>query len=426
MRRLRLRRCPPIVFVSAPLSPMLWALGFSPLLLVPAELWRKLTAEQQDTLLVHELAHLRRGDHWVRRLEVLVLGLYWWHPVVWWTRRRLQEAEEECCDALVVALLPDAAPAYASALVETVAFLSQTHPAALIGVSGVGHVPLLKRRLTMILTETSCRKPSRIGFWMVLAMGALLLPLAPRAARTETPEKNERIEAADSVEEKRDTPKAQAMAKTAMAKILHTANCASCHQSPVSPPGLEHPWKELHNELLHLMEEHTRELRGIDRRPPPTEDRRRTEEIEKLQDEIELLKIQVRIKEAHAGATKRTLEEYRKRLKNVESAYNQGAVPLDTLEQVRLAVTTHEPQFQIHEAELQEALVRLKQAERRLARLQRPAEKTDAGGRAQQEKRLQDLEQKVENLLKEIRNLRREMRPDKPRDRGSAPDGLKR
>ena len=81
---LGLRHSPPIIFVSAPLSPMLWALGLSQRLLVPVELWRKLTAEQQDTLLAHELAHLRRGDHWVRRLELLVLGMYWWHPVVWW------------------------------------------------------------------------------------------------------------------------------------------------------------------------------------------------------------------------------------------------------------------------------------------------------------------------------------------------------
>ena len=32
---------------------------------------RHMTPEQRDTLLVHELAHLRRGDHWVRRLELL-------------------------------------------------------------------------------------------------------------------------------------------------------------------------------------------------------------------------------------------------------------------------------------------------------------------------------------------------------------------
>ena len=54
---------------------------------------------EQDAVLAHELAHLKRRDHWVRRLEAIVLGLYWWYPGAWWARRQLERAEEECCDA---------------------------------------------------------------------------------------------------------------------------------------------------------------------------------------------------------------------------------------------------------------------------------------------------------------------------------------
>src|SRR5581483_1260296 len=46
-----------------------------------------------------------------------------------------------------------------------------------------------------------------------------------------------------------------------------------------------------------------------------------------------------------------------------------GALPTDTVEKARLDFTTQSAQLQINEAELQESLVRLKQAERRLARL---------------------------------------------------------
>jgi cell division protein FtsB len=66
--------------------------------------------------------------------------------------------------------------------------------------------------------------------------------------------------------------------------------------------------------------------------------------------------------------------------------------------------------------------VLLKQAERRLARLQGPAGKTDGNGRAQQDKRLQELEQKVEALLKEIHNLRRERQGEKPQAPGAKPN----
>src|SRR5262249_55524208 len=82
-------RCPAVWLVACPLSRMLWALASAPRLLLPTGLWDRLSDEQRDTLLLHELAHWRRGDHWVRRLELLALGLYWWHPVAWWARREL-------------------------------------------------------------------------------------------------------------------------------------------------------------------------------------------------------------------------------------------------------------------------------------------------------------------------------------------------
>jgi beta-lactamase regulating signal transducer with metallopeptidase domain len=181
-----LSHCPPVHLVRASVSPLLWALVGRAHLLFPAALWGRLSAEQRDTLLLHELAHLRRRDHWVRRLEVVAVGLYWWLPVAWWARRALQEAEEECCDAWVVAALPDAAPSYATALVETVAFLSEPRPAFPFGASGAGQGPLLKRRLTMILQEKPARLP-RLGLRAVLALGALLLPLLPAPGHGQQP-----------------------------------------------------------------------------------------------------------------------------------------------------------------------------------------------------------------------------------------------
>src|SRR5262249_37595346 len=64
--RLGLRRGPGVWLVPGRLSPMLWSLGGAPRLLLPAELLEGLTREQRATLLLHELAHLRRRDHWVR------------------------------------------------------------------------------------------------------------------------------------------------------------------------------------------------------------------------------------------------------------------------------------------------------------------------------------------------------------------------
>jgi beta-lactamase regulating signal transducer with metallopeptidase domain len=177
--RLGLARCPGVWLVPAPVSPMLWALVGAPRLLMPAELWGRLSGPQRDALLAHELAHLRRRDHWVRRFEIVVGGLYWWHPLVWWALRAIQDAAEECCDAWVVWALPGEAPAYAETLLETAAFLSQARSAVPLGASGVGPVPLLKRRLTMILRGPTGKALPRAGTLAVLGLGAVLLPLQP-------------------------------------------------------------------------------------------------------------------------------------------------------------------------------------------------------------------------------------------------------
>src|SRR5262249_16512260 len=132
------------------------------------------------TLLVHELAHLRRRDHWVRLLEMLATGLFWWHPVVWWARRELREAEEQCCDAWVVWALPGAGRTYATALLECLAFLSPPQAPLPEGAGGLGQTDL-KRRLIMIMRATTPRRLGWGGLLGVLGVAALLPLAATRA-----------------------------------------------------------------------------------------------------------------------------------------------------------------------------------------------------------------------------------------------------
>ncbi len=131
---------------------------------------------------MHELAHLKRRDHWVRWLELAVAGLYWWHPAVWWIRRALREAEEQCCDAWVVWAMPRGARTYAAALVAALEFVSgaRTVPAAAASATlGNGHVSCLKRRLRMIVRAKTPKGLSWAGRLAVAGLSALLLPLAP-------------------------------------------------------------------------------------------------------------------------------------------------------------------------------------------------------------------------------------------------------
>jgi beta-lactamase regulating signal transducer with metallopeptidase domain len=181
-RRLAVR-CPRLVLVPGTLSPMLWVFGRMSRLVLPASLVDRLTPEQWRTLFAHELAHWRRRDHWVRWIELAALGLYWWCPLVWWAKRELQQAEEECCDAWVVSTLPEAAREYALALVETVDFLSGAGAVLPPAASGLGHVHLLQRRLTMILRGRTPRALTLTGLGAVVLLGILALPLVPTLAQ---------------------------------------------------------------------------------------------------------------------------------------------------------------------------------------------------------------------------------------------------
>ncbi len=201
---LELKRCPGVRLVPGHVPPLLWAFGGLPCLLVPVELLDVLSEEQLDTLLVHELAHLRRRDHWVRVLEFVVMGLYWWHPVVWYARRELREAEEQCCDAWVVSTLPGAGRTYASALLDTLDFLSTTQAAVPPLASGLGQIADLKRRLTMIMQGNTPRSLTWPGCLAIVALGLLILPMLP-SLHGEPPDKEgprEQLEKAEKALEK--------------------------------------------------------------------------------------------------------------------------------------------------------------------------------------------------------------------------------
>jgi hypothetical protein len=162
---------------------MIWGLGSSIRLLIPAGLLEQLDAEQWATILVHELAHLRRRDHWVRVVELLASGLYWWHPVVWWARHALHEAEEQCCDAWVVELLAGAARSYATALLVTAAFLSKVRSPLPATASGIGPVSHLRRRLMMIMSMRTPRSLSWAAVLGLMGLAFVLLPLSPGQAQ---------------------------------------------------------------------------------------------------------------------------------------------------------------------------------------------------------------------------------------------------
>ena len=175
-KRLGLRTCPRIRVLDAHIPPLVCAAWRRPFLLFPERLLETLDRDQLQSVLVHELAHVRRKDYLVRWFEILVRGLFWWNPLAWWASRQLRQAEEECCDAWVLWALPESQRSYGKALLRTVEFLADRPVVPVAGTAfGGSHV---KRRIEMIVKRQLNRKMSWGALLVVILLGVCVLPVA--------------------------------------------------------------------------------------------------------------------------------------------------------------------------------------------------------------------------------------------------------
>ena len=74
-----------------------------PTVLLPADFLQRFDPEQQHLVLQHELTHWRRGDLHANMFALLVLMLFWFHPLCWLAYRAYRQDQELACDALVLA-----------------------------------------------------------------------------------------------------------------------------------------------------------------------------------------------------------------------------------------------------------------------------------------------------------------------------------
>jgi beta-lactamase regulating signal transducer with metallopeptidase domain len=356
-RRLGLKHCPRVWLVPGAVSPMVWAFGGAPRLLFPASLLDRLGAEQRAALLLHELAHVRRRDHWVRLVEMIAMGLYWWFPVAWLARRELREAEEQCCDAWVVWASAGAGHDYALALLETVAFVSHARLPLPVGASGIGHVTNLRRRLIMIMQGNTPRSLSVTGWASLLGLGLFLLPLMPARAQEPKPDPFKKA-AADDKQDPRDQ-KIEQLKKAI--QELEAQKAAEKNRDPDTNKGKNFKPSDV----------------------PP--------EMQKLLTAAADLKKQI-------GAKRKELEELEAKMK-----------------QILVLLGQYKNRFGIEEANKLENLKEKRLKE--LGKYKKLQEKKDSfkpGDTKNLDKKSMNLEAKVEMLMKEVELLRQEIRKLKP------------
>jgi len=88
---------------------------FRPVVFLPAAALTGLSEAQLETVIAHELAHIRRLDGLVNLFQIAAETLLFYHPGVWWISKRIRAEREHCCDDEAIALCGNAVE-YARAL----------------------------------------------------------------------------------------------------------------------------------------------------------------------------------------------------------------------------------------------------------------------------------------------------------------------
>jgi beta-lactamase regulating signal transducer with metallopeptidase domain len=116
-------------------SPVVCGL-FRPVILVPHNLAPSLGSRHLRAVLLHELAHIKRGDLWVNLAQTVLQIIYFYNPLLWLANSIIRRIREQAVDEAVLAAMGEKAPWYPETLVN-VAKLTLGRPALGLCMIGV-------------------------------------------------------------------------------------------------------------------------------------------------------------------------------------------------------------------------------------------------------------------------------------------------
>ena len=194
-QQLGLHKMPTITTTTANISPMVWWIGGGVKIVLPQSVMDKMSDEQCQLILAHEMAHICRRDYLVRWLEWLARVAFWWNPIVWWAQRNLRAVEEACCDELVLSKLNPSAKSYANTILTTVESLVSPviRPPAMV--SEINSGGFLERRIEKILTRDLIQQPTRRRSVLAMYFALFVIPFGFVNAR-DTAQEHQQVEAA--------------------------------------------------------------------------------------------------------------------------------------------------------------------------------------------------------------------------------------
>jgi beta-lactamase regulating signal transducer with metallopeptidase domain len=133
-------------------------------IIIPEALKDQLTEAEFDQVVLHELAHIRRWDDWMKLCQKLAEALFFFHPAVLWIGRWLNLEREVACDDWVISMTGDRRP-YAACLAR-LAELAITPRAPVLAPGSLTPKKQVSRRIEAILDSKRNAAPrlSKVRF----------------------------------------------------------------------------------------------------------------------------------------------------------------------------------------------------------------------------------------------------------------------
>lgn len=150
-------------------------IGFlKPAVLIPASVFLQIGAHELETIIAHELVHIRRCDALVNFAQSFVEVLFFYHPCVWWMSSLIRIEREFAADESVVKILENSQIVYANALanLEELRHLTNQKITPLATAANGGN---LMQRISKILQKnTGISGGKTVSLWSAVAALALI------------------------------------------------------------------------------------------------------------------------------------------------------------------------------------------------------------------------------------------------------------
>jgi hypothetical protein len=123
--------------------------------------------ERRQSVLLHELAHIRRHDCRVQLVAQAACALYWFNPLVWTAASHLRSERERACDDQVLHFGAQAS-SYAAHLLDIARELRPSlRPSAALAMARPSD---LEGRLLSVLAARRARVPLRVTRWVIVTL----------------------------------------------------------------------------------------------------------------------------------------------------------------------------------------------------------------------------------------------------------------